>query len=441
MAEEAASPERGGAGPPASPAAPSPLATFGREVVAVAGPVSACMLLTVLLVRILIPDGASEEAQATVRIATFYYHERATDSAGTKFAGGLVNALIFAGTVGAMTVVLFLLFKYRCTKVIYGYFAVAGFSIYFSMTGALALSLIEHFGVAVDYVTFTFVLYNFAIVGVLAVFFAPAPITMKQGYLVVTGTVTAFVFTFIPAWTTWILLGMMAVYDIIVVLAPGGPLKALVELADERDEPIPALVYETRPEAPRADGIHQLAAGPPPRRARAAAAAEAAELGEGRARTGGGGRASEAGGSAATDLEGADVEADLEADLEDAPLIAGPREVRLRERGEGRAGAGGDAEAGDEEDFLPDSLKLGLGDFIFYSIMVGRASMYDMMTAFSCYVAILAGLGGTLAALAIVRKALPALPFSIALGIAFYFLTRLCLEPFAVPLSTQLLYF
>ena len=111
-------------------------------------------------------------------------------------------------------------------------------------------------------------------------------------------------------------------------------------------------------------------------------------------------------------------------------------------RGRGRrAGAGGDAEARDEEDFLPDSLKLGLGDFIFYSIMVGRASMYDMMTAFSCYVAILAGLGGTLAALAIVRKALPALPFSIALGIAFYFLTRLCLEPFAVPLSTQLLYF
>ena len=72
--------------------------------------------------------------------------------------------------------------------------------------------------------------------------------------------------------------------------------------------------------------------------------------------------------------------------------------------------------------------------------MVGRASMYDMMTAFACFFAILAGLGATLVLLAVYRKALPALPISIALGVTFYFLTRLCLEPFAVPLASQLLY-
>ncbi len=46
---------------------------------------------------------------------------------------------------------------------------------------------------------------------------------------------------------SWVLLVALALYDIAAVLIPGGPLKVLVELAQERNEPIPALVYESRP--------------------------------------------------------------------------------------------------------------------------------------------------------------------------------------------------
>lgn len=81
-----------------------------------------------------------------------------------------------------------------------------------------------------------------------------------------TGVVVAYIFTSIPAWTTWVLLVAMALYDLFAVLTPHGPLQMLVNLAIERDEDIPALVYEAR-EVRR------------PRR-RAAAAAAAAPDGE-----------------------------------------------------------------------------------------------------------------------------------------------------------------
>lgn len=104
--------------------------------------------------------------------------------------------------------------------------------------------------------------------------------------------------------------------------------------------------------------------------------------------------------------------------------------------------AGSTREASHEADYhLPDAIKLGMGDFIFYSVLVGRAAMYDMLTVFAAYLAIVAGLGATLILLALFHKALPALPISIALGVSFYFLSRSVLEPFVVPLSTHLLYF
>jgi presenilin 1 len=73
--------------------------------------------------------------------------------------------------------------------------------------------------------------------------------------------------------------------------------------------------------------------------------------------------------------------------------------------------------------------------------LVGRAAMYDFMTVYACYLAIIAGLGVTLVLLALYRKALPALPVSIALGVLFYLLTRFLLEVFVVQCSLNLLMF
>jgi hypothetical protein len=59
----------------------------------------------------------------------------------------------------------------------------------------------------------------------LGLFFIPIPLFMKQAYLVWVGVMVAYIFTFIPEWTAWILLVAMALYDLAAVLCPGGPLK------------------------------------------------------------------------------------------------------------------------------------------------------------------------------------------------------------------------
>ncbi len=63
------------------------------------------------------------------------------------------------------------------------------------------------------------------VVGMLGLFFIPIPLFMKQAYLVWVGVMVAYIFTFIPEWTAWILLVAMALYDLAAVLCPGGPLK------------------------------------------------------------------------------------------------------------------------------------------------------------------------------------------------------------------------
>jgi len=76
-----------------------------------------------------------------------------------------------------------------------------------------------------------------------------------------------------------------------------------------------------------------------------------------------------------------------------------------------------------------NTIKLGLGDFIFYSVLVSKAAQNGFASFVACFLSILTGLGGTLVLLAVYHKALPALPISIFLAVIMFVLTIYCMEP------------
>lgn len=278
--------------------------------------------------------------------------------------------------------------------------------------GFISLLLISYFKIPIDFFTFAILLFNLSVIGVFAVYMSKFPISMNQGYLITIGVLTAYWFTMLPEWTTWALLIAMSLYDLAAVLLPIGPLRLLVELAMSRNEEIPALVYEARPVDPQpGDRIRVW-------RERTDIRIDATEN--------------------STNL--ANVQPVRETRLAVSEEITAPLIEAFPQTSDRRLSS--DEEEGEGIGLsLSGAIKLGLGDFIFYSVLVGRAAMYDYMTVYACYLAIIAGLGITLMLLAVYRQALPALPVSVMLGVVFYLLTRVLLEVFVVQCSTNLLMF
>ncbi|KAL9673315.1 hypothetical protein QQ045_029571 [Rhodiola kirilowii] len=441
------------------------LESIGVEIIGVMSPVSICMLLVVLLVYTLTSPSSTPDPIRTA--ANLVYLESPSDSTAQKFEGALLNAAVFVVLIAIVTFLLVVLYYYNFTNFLKNYMRFSAFFVLGTMGGSIFVSVVQHFSIPVDSVTFCLLLFNFTVVGVLSIFSVGVPIIVRQSYMVILGIIVAAWFTKLPEWTTWTLLVALALYDLVAVLAPGGPLKMLVELASTRDEELPALVYEARPVV----------------------------SGSTRGRGGGRGRSLDmlVGGvsdSGSVEMQNVAVDRDNPVEVrgdqdhtfltvenggevgETSPLVnrrssdrsnSGHSNATVSNEMSRRSGSGETEIVSEERSPLVDMLnmesereqqarvdsdesysrgiRLGLGDFVFYSVLVGRAAMYDLMTVYACYLAIISGLGCTLILLSVCRRALPALPISIALGIIFYFLTRLLMEPFVVGTATNLMMF
>ncbi|KAA8494880.1 Presenilin-1 [Porphyridium purpureum] len=389
----------------------------------------------------------------------------------------------FAAAIVVMTFVLVLLYKYHCEWILFLWLVIAVIIVLGYEGGLYLYEWARSICYPIDWITLALLAWNFALGGMCAIFWKSTRI-IQQAFLIVLSGLLAWVFTTWEVWASWVLLGILVVWDLIAVLTPCGPLQMLIKAAKERGDPIPALVYDTNPEdvgrdheaksmlsviqfrkkkrptnedsgdeaagdaaadsgvsaagavgmcvevgnidiSPSAEPpvTHEMADETVPQAASQSASAPTGDVMSPTATTM----------TSTTDLTNT-------ASGVQSPVAASPRQ-RWEEKPE-IAKTPAAAVNGEQIGFLGAHLKLGLGDFVFYSLLVATASRDSeagVMTTIASFVAILAGLCLTLFLLVMFRKPLPALPISICFGILFNFTTKYTLTPFLGNLFPELL--
>ncbi|KAK4288805.1 hypothetical protein Pmani_038189 [Petrolisthes manimaculis] len=392
-------------------------------------PVSLCMLVVV----------------ATVSSVTFYtekgtyllytpFHEQ-SNAFGDKLYDAVRNALILLGVVIVLTIVLIILYKKRCYKIIHGWLLMSSLLLLFIFTILYMMELLRGYNIGMDWITIGIVVWNFGVVGMVSIHWQ-GPLRLQQAYLIFIASLMSLMFIkYLPEYTLWMVLGVISIWDLVAVLCPKGPLRILVETAQERNEPIfPALIYSSN--------IMYSTLG--------AADSEETTTTSNNSNSGqDGARGDDRAGAGQENGFVADGEAGF---TQEWAQQADQRAVRRRDQVSSHARQQPnntepsrpqphprDLTAQEEEE--ERGVKLGLGDFIFYSVLVGKVSAYgNWNTTLACFIAILIGLCLTLIMLAIFKKALPALPISITFGLIFYFSTSQLVAPFTEKLGSEQVY-
>ena len=235
------------------------------------------------------------------------------------------------------------------------------------------LNILQVFEIPLDQITLYFALWNFSASGLISIFWK-SPMIIQQGYLVIMSSLMAFSLNGFQAWTCWLVLAVLAIWDLIAVLCPFGPLRILIESSRSQNREIPALLYSVGMiyfiGMADADGHHnkilslELETSPTTRLAEDTPHQLLSSVGQASSIR-----------NKVSKKSAQYLESRSNLIPQETPRSAQPEEQPQL------------SEEQDEDE--KSGLKLGLGDFIFYSVLISRTSMEDWVTTIACFVAIL----------------------------------------------------
>ena len=223
-------------------------------------------------------------------------------------------------------------------------------------------------------------------------FILGGPRRLKSAYLIcLSANLSVHILTMLPPFTTWALLTGLVLWDLFAVLAPCGPLKWIVDMihASEQEHENGNL------------GSRQARRSPPIRLPEVMLYSTVAMM------------------SKKNDFNDQNSSKDYFGDDTITPSRAKRRTKIAQMRPQ-----------------------LGLGDFIFYSLLVGKTATTttSYVTILFVSLSILVGLLSTLSLLIAYRRALPALPISLSLALLVLPIAYHCAEPWLTRLNVNLIF-
>lgn len=191
-------------------------------------PVATTMILTSLAV-VYVNDGSNGQTSGGQGIP-LVFQETGDETNTQRFTEALVNALTIVGVIILATFFMVFLYYFNFIKLLVGWLVCSVALLLGFSTGLVVQIAFDVWNVPFDIVSYSFIFYNFAIVGVISVFVQRGvPQILTALYLIVISVTMAWILTrYLPEWTTWLLLALLALYDMCAVLTPCGPLNCLV---------------------------------------------------------------------------------------------------------------------------------------------------------------------------------------------------------------------
>merc|ERR550514_2023775 len=119
-------------------------------------------------------------------------HESDDQSTGSRFGGALINVLIVISIVVAMTMLLVVLYKYRCYNAIHGWLLVVSTLLLFFMSWLYVDQVIQTNNLAMDNFTLYFIIWTFGVGGLFCIHWK-GPLRLQQTYHLIESALMALI--------------------------------------------------------------------------------------------------------------------------------------------------------------------------------------------------------------------------------------------------------